>query len=184
MASALVVAPASASAHDQTTAVKSEEAGSSKKREKKRTPLAVQRERTGRLTLKDIGKYFHLPVEEAARIMKVCPTVVKKICRRGGLARWPHRKKTADKEHREEDFEVEECRPRIQRKGLVLNLRSRFLRMRSKRFVPKLSETLIYRDCDPCDPGPNPVEISSEGIATSRVETVFSSPCNLPTRFL
>nr|ABD96880.1 hypothetical protein [Tarenaya spinosa] len=51
-----------------------------------------QRERTGRLTLKDIGKYFHLPVEEAARIMKVCPTVVKKICRRGGLARWPHRK--------------------------------------------------------------------------------------------
>ncbi|KAH9805126.1 RWP-RK domain-containing protein [Citrus sinensis] len=29
---------------------------------------------------------------QAARRMKLCPTVVKKICRRDGLHRWPHRK--------------------------------------------------------------------------------------------
>lgn len=51
-----------------------------------------QRERTGRLTLDDVKKYFHLPIEKAARRMDVCPTVLKKICRRGGLPRWPYRK--------------------------------------------------------------------------------------------
>lgn len=51
-----------------------------------------QRERTGKLKLKDISMHFHLPIQEAARRMSLCPTVVKKICRRGGLYRWPHRK--------------------------------------------------------------------------------------------
>ncbi|KAE8100076.1 hypothetical protein FH972_018005 [Carpinus fangiana] len=54
--------------------------------------LAAQRERAGKLTLKDVGHYFHLPIEEAARRMKLCPTVLKKICRRDGMNRWPHRK--------------------------------------------------------------------------------------------
>ncbi|KAF2287068.1 hypothetical protein GH714_037323 [Hevea brasiliensis] len=44
--------------------------------------LAQQRERTGKLTLKDFDPYFHLPIEEAARLMNICPTVVKKICRK------------------------------------------------------------------------------------------------------
>ncbi|CAH2072633.1 unnamed protein product [Thlaspi arvense] len=82
-----------------------------KKKQRRRTALAVQdkcfdknmllvpqvsfchvRERTGKLTLKDISMHFHLPIEQAARKMSLCPTVVKKICRRGGLYRWPHRK--------------------------------------------------------------------------------------------
>lgn len=52
----------------------------------------MQRQRTGRLTLSDLREYLHLPIEEAARRMNVCPTVVKKICRRHGLTRWPYRK--------------------------------------------------------------------------------------------
>lgn len=52
----------------------------------------MQRERAGKLTLKEVGHYFHLPIEEAARRMKLCPTVLKKICRRDGMNRWPHRK--------------------------------------------------------------------------------------------
>ncbi|CAA7018165.1 unnamed protein product [Microthlaspi erraticum] len=63
-----------------------------KEREKRKTPLAKQRERTGKMTLKDVGHYFHLPIEEAARRLSLCPTVMKKICRKGGLPRWPHRK--------------------------------------------------------------------------------------------
>ncbi|KAJ9183627.1 hypothetical protein P3X46_007452 [Hevea brasiliensis] len=54
--------------------------------------LAQQRERTGKLTLKDFDPYFHLPIEEAARLMNICPTVVKKICRKYGMSRWPFRK--------------------------------------------------------------------------------------------
>ncbi|KAJ0031148.1 hypothetical protein Pint_13716 [Pistacia integerrima] len=57
-----------------------------------RTSLALQRERTGKLTLEDLRNYFHLPIEEAARRLRLCPTVVKKICRRYGLHRWPYRK--------------------------------------------------------------------------------------------
>ncbi|KAL0887804.1 hypothetical protein Bca101_011787 [Brassica carinata] len=64
----------------------------SKVKKRKQTPLAKQRERTGKLKLKDISMHFHLPIQEAARRMSLCPTVVKKICRRGGLYRWPHRK--------------------------------------------------------------------------------------------
>ncbi|GLT75965.1 hypothetical protein SLA2020_476540 [Shorea laevis] len=56
------------------------------------TSLAEQRKRAGKMKLKDVGNYFHLPIEEAAKKMRLCPTVVKKICRRDGLTRWPHRK--------------------------------------------------------------------------------------------
>ncbi|KAG8391363.1 hypothetical protein BUALT_Bualt01G0180000 [Buddleja alternifolia] len=54
--------------------------------------LAMQRERTRKLKLKDFKGYFHLPIEDAARKMNICPTVMKKICRRNGVLRWPYRK--------------------------------------------------------------------------------------------
>ncbi|CAH9076739.1 unnamed protein product [Cuscuta europaea] len=57
-----------------------------------KVPLSAQRERTGKLKLKDFAGYLHLPIEEAARRMNICPTVMKKICRRDGLVRWPYRK--------------------------------------------------------------------------------------------
>ncbi|XP_010485077.1 PREDICTED: uncharacterized protein LOC104763398 [Camelina sativa] len=66
--------------------------GVPKERKKRKTPLATQRERTKRLTLKDINMLFHLPIETAAKQMNLCPTVLKKICRKGSLMRWPHRK--------------------------------------------------------------------------------------------
>ncbi|KAK4598986.1 hypothetical protein RGQ29_009183 [Quercus rubra] len=54
--------------------------------------LAAQRDRAGKLTLEEVGRHFHLPIEEASRRMKLCPTVLKKICRRYGIHRWPYRK--------------------------------------------------------------------------------------------
>ena len=52
----------------------------------------MQRERTRNLTLKEIENYFHLPIQEAANKMEFSATVVKKICRKYGVTRWPHRK--------------------------------------------------------------------------------------------
>lgn len=43
------------------------------------------------LTLEDISKYFHLPINEVSVELGVCATVLKKICRRNGIPRWPHR---------------------------------------------------------------------------------------------
>ncbi|XP_048134040.1 uncharacterized protein LOC125314848 [Rhodamnia argentea] len=57
-----------------------------------KTGLAAQRERAGKMTLADVGGYFHLPIEKASKRLRLCPTVVKKICRKGGVGRWPYRK--------------------------------------------------------------------------------------------
>jgi len=43
-------------------------------------------------TLKELSKYFHLPINEAAAQLGVCATVLKKICRNNGVKRWPQRK--------------------------------------------------------------------------------------------
>ena len=39
-----------------------------------------------------LEQYFHLPINEVAKKLGVCATVFKKICRRNGVPRWPHRK--------------------------------------------------------------------------------------------
>lgn len=51
-----------------------------------------QRERTGKMKLRDLAGYFHLPISEASKEMNICPSAIKSICRKGGLLRWPHRK--------------------------------------------------------------------------------------------
>jgi len=45
-----------------------------------------------------LAKYFHLPINDVAKELGVCATVLKKICRKNGIPRWPHRKiKSLDK---------------------------------------------------------------------------------------
>lgn len=39
-----------------------------------------------------ITSYFHLPISEASKKLKICQTNLKKICRKNGINRWPHRK--------------------------------------------------------------------------------------------
>lgn len=54
--------------------------------------LSKQRKKAGKLTLADLSDHFHLPIEEASEKVELCPTVLKKTCRKAGLTRWPHRK--------------------------------------------------------------------------------------------
>ncbi|PWA46580.1 hypothetical protein CTI12_AA507260 [Artemisia annua] len=44
------------------------------------------------LSKEEINKYFHLPIDHAAKELKVGLTILKKRCRDLGFKRWPHRK--------------------------------------------------------------------------------------------
>ena len=43
------------------------------------------------LTMERLRRYFHLPINEVARQLGICTTVLKKICRRNNIRRWPYR---------------------------------------------------------------------------------------------
>lgn len=50
------------------------------------------------ITFEDLTKYFHLPINQVAKELGICATILKKICRKNGIPRWPHRKiKSLDK---------------------------------------------------------------------------------------
>uniref|UniRef100_A0A0D9UZ12 RWP-RK domain-containing protein n=1 Tax=Leersia perrieri TaxID=77586 RepID=A0A0D9UZ12_9ORYZ len=44
------------------------------------------------LSYEEISKLFSLPIAEAASILGVCTSVLKRICRSHGIVRWPYRK--------------------------------------------------------------------------------------------
>ncbi len=53
---------------------------------------AARRDHKGGTPIAALAPHFHKPINDAARALGICPTVLKKICRRHGLGRWPHRK--------------------------------------------------------------------------------------------
>ncbi|GLJ47366.1 hypothetical protein SUGI_0999710 [Cryptomeria japonica] len=57
-----------------------------------KSSYSAQRQRTGKIQISELARYFHLPISEAAKRLRICPTVIKKICRRNELRRWPYRK--------------------------------------------------------------------------------------------
>nr|DAD49079.1 TPA_asm: hypothetical protein HUJ06_019016 [Nelumbo nucifera] len=57
--------------------------------------VATQRKRTANLQLKDLSGHFYRPIQEAAKELSVCASVIKKVCRKYGVQRWPQRKVTS-----------------------------------------------------------------------------------------
>ncbi|XP_020082170.1 protein RKD5-like isoform X2 [Ananas comosus] len=55
-------------------------------------PAAPHSQSKVKLSLDEISKLFSLPIAEAASILGVCTSVLKRICRDNGIARWPYRK--------------------------------------------------------------------------------------------
>lgn len=49
-------------------------------------------ERMTEITLHELSQYFHMPITQASKELKVGLTVLKKRCREFGIPRWPHRK--------------------------------------------------------------------------------------------
>ncbi|CAM9132423.1 unnamed protein product, partial [Discosporangium mesarthrocarpum] len=44
-----------------------------------------------RVTLGDLERYFEYPIEEVSRMMGVSTTIIKRLCRKYGIKRWPYR---------------------------------------------------------------------------------------------
>jgi hypothetical protein len=63
--------------------------------EKKRRKIPSKGNSThmkGHTSVHEVAQHFHRPINDASKYLNICPTVLKKICRRAGLPRWPHRK--------------------------------------------------------------------------------------------
>lgn len=45
-----------------------------------------------KIDLETLREHFHLPIIEVAKHLGVCTTILKKICRKHGIPRWPYRK--------------------------------------------------------------------------------------------
>jgi len=46
---------------------------------------------TKRIRIDDLRRYFHLPIVEVARQLRVCTTLFKRICRNNNIKKWPYR---------------------------------------------------------------------------------------------
>ena len=44
-----------------------------------------------RVTLGDLERYFEYPIEEVSKMMGVSTTIIKRLCRKYGIKRWPYR---------------------------------------------------------------------------------------------
>jgi RWP-RK domain len=57
------------------------------------------REVSMRITLATLEAYYNMPLTTAAKQLKVSNTMLKKLCRKYGIQRWPHRQiRSIDKE--------------------------------------------------------------------------------------
>lgn len=43
------------------------------------------------ISFEEVKKQYHLPLNDAAKELEICTTVLKKICRKNGVKRWPYR---------------------------------------------------------------------------------------------
>merc|ERR1712137_272527 len=43
-------------------------------------------------TSDDLSSLFHMPINDASAKLGICSTLLKKLCRKNGVTRWPHRK--------------------------------------------------------------------------------------------
>mmetsp|Transcript_10011 Transcript_10011/g.30570 ORF Transcript_10011/g.30570 Transcript_10011/m.30570 type:complete len:661 (+) Transcript_10011:334-2316(+) len=55
-------------------------------------PNHVTTAKTKAISFDELAKHFHMPINDAAKELGICATVLKELCRRRGIQRWPHRK--------------------------------------------------------------------------------------------
>ena len=54
--------------------------------------LPDSKECTRDYSYEELSRYFHMPINDVSSELGICATLLKKICRKHGIKRWPHRK--------------------------------------------------------------------------------------------
>jgi len=60
---------------------------------------AGQRRQNVAVTGQSLREHFHLPLHTVAQKLGMCTTAFKKLCRRLGISKWPHRQVTFSATH-------------------------------------------------------------------------------------
>eukprot|EP00727_Mastigamoeba_balamuthi_P014188 m51a1_g9392 hypothetical protein (679) ;mRNA; f:256711-259848 len=53
---------------------------------------SLRMQKTASIEKEDLRKYYHLPIQVVAGELGICTTMLKQLCRKHGIHRWPHRK--------------------------------------------------------------------------------------------
>ena len=131
-------------------------------------PNSVHRRRpvhmTRAVSRESICEYFHLPLREAAGMMGLCPTSLKRLCRRKGIDRWPYRRlKSLDakitklrrqlyqrtnfrEKHQRELAHYEAVREVTLHPPALASLFGEMVKEKEKVFFNQISEQIIWHD--------------------------------------
>lgn len=75
------------------------------------------------ISFSELSKYFHVPLVDAAKTIGVCPTALKRACRKNNVPRWPHRKiKSLDKAIENTRAELQTAEEELLREKLNFDL--------------------------------------------------------------
>lgn len=103
-------------------------------------------QRVANIALKDLVKYFDVPITEASKRLKVGLTVLKRKCREFGIPRWPHRKiKSLNSliQNLQEEAKIQEREDQLA--AMAVMKRTRILETERQR-IEKKPGTEIHKD--------------------------------------
>eukprot|EP01103_Thecamoeba_quadrilineata_P007566 TRINITY_DN17424_c0_g1_i1.p1 TRINITY_DN17424_c0_g1~~TRINITY_DN17424_c0_g1_i1.p1 ORF type:complete len:413 (-),score=83.26 TRINITY_DN17424_c0_g1_i1:297-1535(-) len=134
-----------------------------------------------------LTEYFHLPINNVAKELGVCATVLKKICRRNGIPRWPHRKiKSLDKMIRTLESTIAktpEDEERIKQDIISLKNKKMFLMKNPKVLAIKANKEFSEKNKTPASKLPGLSDLSSSSSTTITHSTVVHTPVFHPPAF-
>lgn len=148
---------ASNSCQDQSSCQVKEELDMARKPPKNATKAIKKLTKHGRytsdITLEEMEKYYHLPAYEAARRMGIGLTILKRLCRKFGVQRWPYQRR------RFSDMEEDE----------LLKSYNRLQKTEKKEGDP----TVASKPVEDSTPGKNEIDQSMVGIIMHAIQAMY-----------
>lgn len=132
------------------------------------------------MDFEQLSSFFHLPINDASKELGICTTLLKKICRRNGITRWPYRKiRSLDKRISTLEIAIAknpEAEQQLTKEISALHDKRRIL-MKKPQNPSKSQKQKVKLSSD------SQYDISSPLSASSSGSDFSSSPSNSPSAF-